>query len=380
MGRAALDVTPLTDFFFYGTLCHAPLLRVVLGREVALEDAHLPGHSVFWARGRAFPLLVEGGAGASGRVARGLTAADIRRLDYYEGGFGYETREVWLSGERLPARVYFPQPGLWTPGAPWSLEEWAARWGETVVAAAEEAMRLCAEGVDPVRMQARYPMMLARAGARLRAAATAPARVRRAARPEDLETERHWQPYQNFFAVEEYDLRFRRFDGSMSATVNRAVFISADAAVVLPYDPARDRVLLIEQFRMGPYARGDREPWLLEAIAGRIDGGETPEAAARREAQEEAGLTLRELLPAPHYYPSPSAKSEFLYNFVGLADLPDGIAGLGGLPGEAEDIRAHLMPFEELLELVESGEITAGPLVLLTYWLALRRPGLRAGA
>ena len=370
----------MTDFFFYGTLCHAPLLDVVLGRDVALEEAHLPGHSVFWVEGRAFPVIVEGGAGAWGRVARGLSAEDIRRLDYYEGGFGYVTREVRLGGGALPARIYFPEPGLWAPGAPWSLSEWAARWGDTVVTAAQEAMGLYAQGVDAARVQARYPMILARAGARLRAEAQPAARLRRRAAPGDLDEVRRWQPYQNFFAVEEYDIRFRRFDGTMSAEVNRAVFVSADAAVVLPYDPLRDRVLVIEQFRMGPHARGDRESWLLEAIAGRIDGGETPEQAAHREALEEAGLALRALVPATSYYPSPSAKSEFLYTYVGLADLPDGIAGVGGLPGEAEDIRAHLMPFETLLQLVEAGDVSAGPLALLTYWLALKRDALRRGA
>ena len=119
---------------------------------------------------------------------------------------------------------------------------------------------------------------------------------------------------------------------------------------------------------------------MLEAIAGRIDGGESPEEAAHREAFEEAGLRLSRLLPANHYYPSPSAKSEFLYTFVGLADLPDGSAGLGGVPGEAEDIRGHLMPFDDLVALVESGEVTAGPLVMLCWWLAARRDGLRRGA
>ncbi len=380
MGGAALEVTPLVDFFFYGTLCHAPLLRAVLGRDITCDAAHLPGHSVLWAQGRAFPVLVAGGEGASGCVVRGLSDEDVRRLDFYEGGFGYDTRDVQVDGAVLPVRVYFPQPDLWTPGAPWSLDDWVARWGDTVVAAAEEAMRLYAGGVDPGRIQARYPMMLARAGARLRAGSMQPGRLRRATQPGDLDELRRWQPYGNFFAVEEYDMRFRRFDGAMSAQVNRAVFISADAAVVLPYDPARDRVLLIEQFRMGPHARGDGQPWLLEAIAGRIDGGETPEEAAQREAMEEAGLVLRELLPATNYYPSPSAKSEFLYTYVGIADLPDGIAGLGGVPGEAEDIRAHLLPFRDLLDLVESGEVTAGPLALLTYWLALRREGLRRGA
>ena len=153
-----------------------------------------------------------------------------------------------------------------------------------------------------------------------------------------------------------------------------------DAAVVLPYDPFRDRVLLIEQFRMGPYGRGDPQPWLLEAIAGRIDGAETPEDAARREAREEAGLELRDLLPASNYYPSPGAKAEFLYTYIGLANLPDGIAGIGGAQGENEDIRAHVVSFDVLMDLVASGEITAGPLVLLAHWLAARRPALREHA
>lgn len=344
-----------------------------------MEPARLPGHSVFWVKGRAFPVLVEGGDGAEGVVVRGLTGEDVRRLDFYEGGFGYETREVTVGDGALPVHVYFPEPDLWEPGAPWSLADWALRWGNTVVAAAEEAMRLYGEGAEADRVQRRYPMMLARAGARLRAGAPGAPRVRRSTDEGDLDVIRRWQPYGNFFAVEEYDLRFRRFDGGMSPEVNRAVFISADAAVVLPYDPARDRVLLIEQFRMGPLARGDGQPWLLEAIAGRIDGGETPEEAAHREAMEEAGLVLKSLLPATHYYPSPSAKSEYLYNFIGIADLPDGSAGFGGVPGEAEDIRAHLMPFGDLLDLVDTGEITAGPLVLLTYWLAVRRDALRRG-
>lgn len=369
----------MADFFFYGTLCHPPLLRIVLGHDVAMEAAVLPGHSVFWVKDRAFPVLEPGGDGAEGVLVRGLGDEDVRRLDFYEGGFGHEPREILVGDHVQPAQVYIPEPGLWTAGAPWSLPDWAAKWAATVTGAAEEAMRLYDEGAEPQRVHRRFPMMLARAGARLRAGMVNETRVRRAATEDDLHVARHRQPYGNFFAVEEYDLRFRRFDGGMSQTVNRAVFISADAAVVLPYDPARDRVLLIEQFRMGPLARGDRQPWLLEAIAGRIDGGETPEDAAHREAKEEAGLTLKALLPAAHYYPSPSAKSEFLYNYVGIADLPDGSAGLGGVPGEDEDIRGHLMPFDTLLDLVETGEITAGPLVVLTYWLALRRDALRRG-
>lgn len=183
-------------------------------------------------------------------------------------------------------------------------------------------------------------------------------------------------PYNAYFAVEEHDLNYRRFDGSMGPLLNRAVFISGDASIVLPYDPVRDRVMVIEQFRAGPYARGDANPWLLEAIAGRIDGGETPEEAARREAVEETGLHLKKLLPGPRYYPSPAAKAEYLYSFIGIADLSDDKAGKGGLASESEDIRSHIITFDRLMELVSSGEVDNAPLLVLAYFLQALRPGL----
>ncbi|WP_317852805.1 NUDIX domain-containing protein [Albidovulum salinarum] len=372
----------MSAFFFYGTLCHLPLLRAVLGRDVTVQPARLAGHAVFWAEGKSFPMLVEAEGVADGIYVRDLDAADVARLDFYECGFAYGTREVTVetASGAATARVYYPEPDLWQEGAPWSLDDWVARWGDVVVTTAGDVMRHIGRA-DAAAILARYPMMLVRGDSRLRAQREgSPTRLRRRAEPGDVEEDCAAEVYSNFFSVEEYDLRFRRFDGTMSPTLNRAVFMSGDAAVVLPYDPFRDRVLLIEQFRMGPYGRGDPQPWLLEAIAGRIDGAETPEDAARREAREEAGLELRDLLPAAHFYPSPGAKAEFLYTYVGLANLPDGIVGIGGAQGENEDIRAHVVPFDMLMDLVASGEITAGPLVLLAHWLAARRPALREDA
>lgn len=374
----------MTDFFFYGTLCHPPLLRAVLGREAQGEAATLPGHAVFWAQEGAFPVIVEGGAGAEGVLVRGLGAEDVARLEFYEAGFGYAARDlpVRTASATHVARVYFPASGPRRSGAIWSLAEWAAKWGAVATAAAEDFM--AERGfVPPERLWARYPMMLVRAGARLRAlaeAASAPLTLRRHAAPDDV-TQRHGrQVYANYFAVEEFDLRFRHFDGTMSPQVNRAVFVTGDAVVVLPYDPARDRVLLIEQFRMGPHGRGDPQPWLLEAPAGRVDGGETPEMAARREAEEEAGVQLGALLPANNYYPSPGCVGEYLYTYVGLADLPDGAARVGGLHSEAENIRGHLVAFDRLMEMVDTGEVNNAPLILLAYWLARNRARLAADA
>ncbi|MBC7736273.1 MAG: NUDIX hydrolase, partial [Candidatus Saccharibacteria bacterium] len=165
------------------------------------------------------------------------------------------------------------------------------------------------------------------------------------------------------------DVAWRRFDGRMSEVVTRATFISGDAVTVLPYDPKRDLVLIVEQFRAGPMARGDAQAWQLEPIAGRVDPSETPEAAARREAVEEAGLVLDQLIEVARYYPSPGALSEYLYSYVALVDLPDGVAGVFGVADEAEDIRGHLIPFDRLMALVASGEVQNAPLILTALWL-----------
>jgi ADP-ribose pyrophosphatase len=180
-----------------------------------------------------------------------------------------------------------------------------------------------------------------------------------------------------FFALDRWQLRHRRFDGGMSPWLTREVFVAGDAVTVLPYDPLRDRVLLIEQVRMGPLGRGDPLPWQLEAIAGRIDPGETPEAAARREAVEEAGLVLGALEKVAEYYPTPGAVAEYLYSYVALCDLPDGVAGVFGAEAEAEDIKGHLLSFDQLVEVMAAGEIGNAPLLLTVLWLQRERARLR---
>ncbi|KRW96038.1 NUDIX domain-containing protein [Paracoccus sp. MKU1] len=185
------------------------------------------------------------------------------------------------------------------------------------------------------------------------------------------------EPYAEYFSVEAIRLSQHRNDGGWTEPLLRAVFVSGDATVVLPWDPLRDRVMLIDQLRAGPLARGDAQPWLYETVAGRVDAGETPEQAARREAVEETGITLSRLFPAPHNYPSPGAMAEYLYLYVGIADLPDDSAGLGGLATEDEDIRSHLIPRAELTRMALAGEIRNGPLLNLALWLELRHQDIR---
>lgn len=371
----------MATFFFYGTLCHAPLLAAVLGRDVAMVEAVLPDHAVNWVADHAFPMIRPApGAMARGVVVRGLDATDAARLDFYEGGFDYDTREVLAEADGAPiaARVYFAATDRLRPGAPWVLADWVARHGAVAVRAAGRFMDGFGR-VPAAEAWKRYHAILVSAAAAERAGQGAPTTRRLRAGAGDVELIARAEPYAAFFSVEEYDLRHRRFAGGMSAPLRRAVFLSGDAATVLPYDPRRDRVMLIEQFRAGPFGRGDAQPWMLEPIAGRIDPGETPEQAIRREAQEEAGLTLGALETVGAYYPSPGMLAEYLYSYVGLADLPDAVPRLGGLVDEHEDIRTHLLSFAELMALIGTGEVQVGPLLLSAWWLAANRERLRAG-
>ncbi len=247
-----------------------------------------------------------------------------------------------------------------------------------ILAAAAQIMQNFGER-PALTLFARLGSILVRAASQVRAQdAPQPSDLRFWAGAQDVAVAAYRQPYAHFFALEEVDVSWRRFDGTMNAAVTRAAFVSGDAVTVLPYDPVRDRVLVIEQFRAGPFLRGDPQPWLIEAIAGRVDPGETPAEAARREAVEEAGLSLGALHEVAGYYPSPGAKTEFLYSYVAITDLPDGTAGVFGLAEENEDIRGHLIGFEQLMALVGSGEIANASLIMTALWLSGQRDRLRA--
>lgn len=369
-------------FFFYGPLCHQPLLEVVISRVVSTSPAFLAGYTTHRAKDANYPILrPKAGDEVQGVLVEDLTEKERARLDIYEKVFGYSSQVVTVRSVLgdVSAVTYMPDAPNPTE-LPWNLLTWTAQWGRAAAQAAHEVIYL-ADKRSPEEITARYPQMLLRAASHVRAAAGGPTTIRRSSSLEDVAVREWQQPYAKFFALEEMDLRFRRFDGKMSEEVNRAVMISGDAASVLPYDPERDRVLLIEQFRAGAYARGDSQPWLLEPIAGRVDPEETPEEAAKREGLEEAGLTFSSLIPVASYYPSPGAKSEYMYSYIGIADLPGELTGkIYGLEHEAEDIRTHILSYDELMKLIKTTEAQNGPLLISALFLAQERLRLRGDA
>jgi ADP-ribose pyrophosphatase len=374
----------MTNLFFYGTLRHEALLQTVLGDAgvVALRPARLPDYRAYWADGHGFPFLTpEPGAEAIGLLAEGLSDAAIARLDFYEGGFGYGLHPVQVQASDGPvsAQVWLVPEGQYKRGAVFDLADWIERRAALNIRAASEVMSLYGlrSAEDVARM---YPMIEMRAHSwvmgSMEQVPDAPGGMTRA----DVDVIDCHQPYIDYFAVEAQRLRFRKFSREMGPVVNYASFVATDASLVLPYDPVRDRVMLVEQFRMGPLVRGDRVPWQLEPIAGRIDAGETPEQTARREALEEAGLELQGLELISRAYPTPGCSNEYFHTYLGLADLPDNAAGLGGLLAESEDIRSHILSFDAAMAMADRGEIRVVPLLMALYWLARQRDRLRAGA
>ena len=182
--------------------------------------------------------------------------------------------------------------------------------------------------------------------------------------------------YKGFFSVEEHDLTYQKFNNEQSNVVTRSTLVSSDAVIVLPYDPINDRILLIEQFRAGPYAKGDENPWVLEPIAGLIDEGETPESTGIREAQEEANLEIKRLELVARSYPSPGISTEFFHQYIGIVSLPEETNLVSGLESEAEDIRSHIFSYEEFYKMIVEGEMNVGPAILLGLWLSKNRRSL----
>ena len=180
----------------------------------------------------------------------------------------------------------------------------------------------------------------------------------------------------NYGRLVNYKLRYRRFDGTWSNTISRDCFDSGPAVIVLPYDPARDEVVLIKQFRAAPWAVG-QDPWVLEVPAGRLDkDGVDPEGTAIAEAREEAGLTVTALEPIAKFFASPGIFTEHLTAYCGCISNPQ--PGHFGLQEENEDIKTEVHNSADAIALAYSGTITSGPALLCLYWLQANRERLRA--
>ncbi|MDF7667161.1 ADP-ribose diphosphatase [Orbaceae bacterium ESL0727] len=176
--------------------------------------------------------------------------------------------------------------------------------------------------------------------------------------------------YKGFFTLLSYQFQYRKFDGSISETVTREILERGNAVVLLAYDANRDKVVLIEQIRIAAIETQE-SPWLLELIAGMIDHeNESIEDVARREAMEEAGITINRCKPIISYLASPGGLTEKLHILVGEVDASTA-NGIHGLAEENEDIKVHVVSREQAYEWVTNGLINNAASIIALQWLQL---------
>lgn len=188
---------------------------------------------------------------------------------------------------------------------------------------------------------------------------------------EVLERREVWR---GFFRAEELRIRHERFSGG-EVECARELWIQRRAIAVLPYDPRTDRVLLVEQFRTGAIDAPEG-PWVMEAIAGMVDGADGLEETARRESMEEAGLAMAELEEVAVFMSSPGCTTERVHVFLGLTDLPE-TGAVFGLAHEHEDILTHVMGFDEAMAGLAARRILGVTALIGLQALALRRDAYR---
>ena len=174
--------------------------------------------------------------------------------------------------------------------------------------------------------------------------------------------------YSGFFDLKIYHFRYRRFDGTWSRRHDREVFERGPTVAVVLFDPVRDCVVLVEQFR-APMLDDAAGPWVIEAAAGIIDPGESVDDVVHREAREETGLIIDRLIRLFDVVPSPGGSTERISLYVGLVNA-EGAGGVHGLAAEDEDIRTVVMPLAEALSEI-GGRIVTAPAIIGLQWLAL---------
>ncbi len=192
---------------------------------------------------------------------------------------------------------------------------------------------------------------------------------------EDVRIVEEHLPYQGFLAVKKYHLQHKLFIGGWSPEFTRELVVRPHAAALLPYDPVLDKVVILEQFRIGAL-EDFTTPWLIEIVAGLIAPGETAVELVHRETKEEAGLEVLELVPIFDYWASPGFTNEHISLFCGRVDARN-VGGIYGMAEEHEDIRVSTISREEALTMLHSGKIKNAIGLVAFMWLELNHHKIR---
>jgi GDP-mannose pyrophosphatase NudK len=173
----------------------------------------------------------------------------------------------------------------------------------------------------------------------------------------------------NWYVLRKFTYRFQR-NGEWVVR-EREAYDRGNGAAILLYNRAQSTVVLTRQFRLPTFVNGNDGGMLIEACAGLLDRDQ-PEAAIRREAQEETGYRLGEVEKVFEAYMSPGSVTELLYFFIAEYTPVMKVEAGGGLEQEEEDIEVLELPFGRAMEMMERGEIRDGKTIMLLQYMRLK--------
>jgi len=201
--------------------------------------------------------------------------------------------------------------------------------------------------------------------------------------PSQVDIVKKETPFKGYFQIDRYQLRHQLFEGIMGPEIDREVFERGHAVSALLYDPDLDRLVFIEQFRMGafaakssPWFNEDFNPWLTEIVAGIIEDGEHPDNVIRRETVEETGCEVQDLKQLFHYFASPGGTTESVFCYVARVDASNA-HGVHGIKQEGEDIRVFSVSVEDSFAMMDDGMFKNSMTLIPMQWFRNNHEKLR---
>jgi len=177
----------------------------------------------------------------------------------------------------------------------------------------------------------------------------------------------------DFFKIDRAILQHEKFDGTMSDDVVRLNLLRGEACAALLFNPEKDTIILVKQFRYPIYTRDENLAWSLEIVAGMIDDDGSPEEAIRREIMEETGYQPSDVESLFYFYPTPGGSNEIIYLFFAEVEAKDRIARGGGAIGEDENIAVVELPRESVYAMLHQGEIVDAKTIIALQWFENRK-------
>jgi ADP-ribose pyrophosphatase len=176
---------------------------------------------------------------------------------------------------------------------------------------------------------------------------------------------------EGFRRYERYTVTLASADGA-PLQQRREILRVGRVVGVLTIDRAREEVVLIRQFRLAAHiATGKGE--LVEIVAGHVEAGEDPATAARRECEEEIGVTPQALYELFSFMPAPGQIEEYATLYLALVDAAR-VPTQAGAAHESERTRPMRMAIPAALAGLAQDQTCNGYLILALQWLALNWP------